>query len=264
MKRIFFLSDFGYRDYYVSAVKAVIISIASNVEVIDITHEVEPFNTKQGAFILYQLTPYIPNSSIVLAVVDPGVGTNRRAIVVKTRRLLFVGPDNGLLYPACSRDGIVEIREIENTSIMLPRSGTFDARDVFAPVAAHLAKGFEIERIGKRIDKIVELNLAKASFSESYVLAEALHVDRFGNIVTNIGIREFERWKRVNEKYTVKVKEREYEAHFVSSFQDIREGSLGLIPGSSGFIEISVKEGSASNLTGISAGTEFSVLRLKT
>ncbi len=252
MRPIFFLTDFGTRDYYVAAVKAVMLGICPGLTIIDITHEVEPFNVKQGAFILRQIAPFLPESSVVLAVVDPGVGTKRKAIVVKGRRQIFVAPDNGLTYPAASHQGIVEIREIKEGELTLPRSGTFDARDVFGPIAAHIACGLRLEEVGPRLADMVRLELGEARFEGDRVIAEVLHIDRFGNVVTDIPISKFEEWRSSTE-FSVAVKGRGFSCIYGRSYGELGE-RLGLIPGSSGYMELSLKEKSAASLLGVRPG----------
>ncbi|RLE51072.1 MAG: hypothetical protein DRJ21_00870, partial [Candidatus Methanomethylicota archaeon] len=132
------LTDFGLRDPYVAIMKGVILSIAPHVKIIDITHEVEKFNVKQGAFILASVVRYFPRNTIYLCVVDPGVGTKRRPIIVETNRSTFVGPDNGILMLAAHSEGILRVIEIRNPKYMLKgRSSTFHGRDIFAPAAAY-------------------------------------------------------------------------------------------------------------------------------
>lgn len=250
------MSDFGTKDYYVSAVKAVMISINPRTKIIDITHEVRPFNIREGAFILYQLVPYLPIGSIVLAVIDPGVGTDRRAIVVRTRRFKFVGPDNGLLYPASSRDGIAEVRWIRNENLTLPRSGTFDARDIFAPIAAHLSKGISLDLIGPRLETFERLDFGKTKFREGRLITEILHVDRFGNLITNVPIEEFGKWKGNIMWFKVIGRKKGKRAKLVNTYSELGK-ELGIIRGSSGFVEISRKEGSAHEVLSIPPGEKL-------
>lgn len=252
MKPVFFLTDFGTKDYYVAAVKAAMYRICPNLNIIDITHEIEPFNIKQGAFILCQIVPFLPEGAVVLAVVDPGVGTERRAIVVKGRRHVFVAPDNGLIYPAVSQQGIIEIREIKEGELTLPRSGTFDARDVFGPITAHIACGLELENVGPKLADMVKLKLGEARFEEDKVVAEVLHVDRFGNVVTDIPIRRFEDWCS-DVEFTVIVKGATFSCIYERSYGELGE-KLGIIPGSSGYMELSLREKSAAVLLGLRPG----------
>lgn len=252
MRPVFFLTDFGMNDYYVAAVKAVMLGICPNLRIIDITHEVEPFNIKQGAFILLQIAPFLPKGAVVLAVVDPGVGTERKAIVVKGGKQIFVAPDNGLVYPAVSQQGIVEIREIKESGLTLPRSGTFDARDIFGPVAAHIACGLELRDIGPKLADMVKLELGEARFERDRIVAEVLHVDRFGNVVTNIPISMFEEWRSGTE-FSIIVKDKSFGCMYGRSYGELGE-RLGLIPGSSGYMELSLREKSAASLLGLRPG----------
>ena len=137
-KTIALLSDFGLKDHYVSAMKGVILNISPDVNLVDITHEVSPWNVIQGAFLLRATFRYFPRGTVFVCVVDPGVGTERKALAIKTKNYFFVGPDNGLMYPSVVEDGLELAVEITNRKYTLERSGTFDGRDVFAPAAAHI------------------------------------------------------------------------------------------------------------------------------
>ena len=152
MPIISLLSDFGLKDPYVSEMKAIILSICPNVTLIDITHEVSKYNIMEGAFILASATPYFPENTVHLAVVDPGVGSKRRPIIVRSKRHLYVGPDNGLLILAAKNDGIINVYHVVNEKYMRKEiSSTFHGRDIFAPVSAYLANGVKPEEIGIEI-----------------------------------------------------------------------------------------------------------------
>jgi hypothetical protein len=146
------LTDFGLSDPFVGEVKATIFSICPEAEVIDITHDVERFNIRMGAFLLATATPFFPAGSVHVAVVDPGVGSERRPIAVETSRSIYVGSDNGLLIPAATREGIQHVYELTNRSLMKDAVlSTFHGRDIFAPVAAHLACGTQPKEVGEEI-----------------------------------------------------------------------------------------------------------------
>jgi|Deesub1362B_J571_1020462.scaffolds.fasta_scaffold00004_80 hypothetical protein len=247
MKIIAILSDFGYDDYYVPAMKAVILSINNNVQIIDITHKVKRWDIIDGAFKLYLITPYLPKDTIVLAVVDPGVGTPRLPIVIKTKNLFFVGPDNGLMALAAERDGIEEIHLIENERYMLKNRSTFDGRDVFAPIAAHISLGASLASIGRPLTNIKPLNIPKAQFYNNKIVANVLHIDYFGNIILNIPCNKFKKWIRDKKFIIIKVKERYIKAKVSRSYEEL-SGDYGLICGGTGFIEISLYKNSAASL----------------
>ena len=145
-------SDFGLKDPYVAEMKGVILTINPKATLIDITHEVEKFNIRMAAFMLASAAPYFPQGTVHLAVVDPGVGTQRRAILIQTKKSFFVGPDNGILILAAQNQGIEHVYQLTNPTFMLPKiSSTFHGRDIFAPAAAHLDKGVQPSEFGPEI-----------------------------------------------------------------------------------------------------------------
>jgi S-adenosylmethionine hydrolase len=180
-------TDFGLKDPYAAEMKAAILSLCPNAAIVDITHQIEKFNTRIGVYVLASAAPYFPEGTIHVAVVDPGVGTRRRPILIQTQRGFFVGPDNGLLISAAEHQGIKRIHEITNPRLMLPKvSSTFHGRDVFAPAAAHLANGVHPTEFGREIREIARPEFTKVTRRKDMLIGEVLHVDNFGNIITNI------------------------------------------------------------------------------
>ena len=185
------LTDFGTRDHFVGVMKGVIAGICPRARIIDISHEVEPQNVAQGAFLLHVSRRYFPDGTVFACVVDPGVGTERRPVAVRAGGSWFVGPDNGLLYPEWESrtpradDAIIEL---DNPDFWLDEiSGTFHGRDIFAPVAAHLASGAAASAMGTPITGLVPLSIAAPEpLDDRTTRLEVLHVDRFGNLVTNM------------------------------------------------------------------------------
>lgn len=187
---ITFLSDYGLTDEFVGVCHGVIRRIAPDVEIVDITHGIRAQNVREGAMVLAQAVPYMPEG-VHLAVVDPGVGSGRMPVVLETGAgSLVVGPDNGLLTLATERlGGVVTARKIEDPRVMLPEvSRTFQGRDVFAPAAAHLARGFPLEDVGPQVpaDALVALSVPQPRLHDDHYHAEVLHVDRFGNLQMNV------------------------------------------------------------------------------
>ena len=182
------LTDYGERDFYAAALKGVIYSIYPQAKVVDITHEVEPFNIHEGAVTLLLAARAFPPGTIFVAVVDPGVGTERRSIIVKTQNnLFFVGPDNGLLTLVMQEFGVQEIREITNEKWMrLPVSYTFHGRDIFAPAAAHLAQGWPLAEAGPIVTDPIWLPIEVARVEDGKVIGQVLMIDQYGNIQANI------------------------------------------------------------------------------
>lgn len=242
MVTLYLLTDFGHQDYYVGAVKSVLRSICPHAEIVDISHGVRKFDVKHGAFLLWQSVRWMEGGSIVVGVVDPGVGTSRDPIIVRSGHLTFVGPDNGLFWPAVQSIGSYSVYRIDlrGTGLAERRSGTFDGRDVFAPVAAMLACGKSVDEIAHEKRAMEALDLWRVRVEGKVIQGEVRNIDHFGNIVTNIP------WSYVNfERAVVKVG---------NSFGKARTSAhygykgLLLVKGSSDLVEVSVARGSAADL----------------
>jgi hypothetical protein len=239
--------------------KAVIFSICPEAEVIDLTHEVERFNIRMGAFLLASATPCFPTGSIHVAVVDPGVGGGRRPIAVETQFSLYVGPDNGLLIPAATREGVRHVYELTNRSLMRNSiSSTFHGRDIFAPVAAHLAYGTAPIEVGEEITDYVHLSFAEPRAEAGGIAGEVLYIDSFGNVVTNIS-EEIPARLDLNGKIKVNLRGKRFTARQVRSYSELDEGELGVLVGSHGFLEIVCRERSAVRRIGARIGDSLRV-----
>ena len=251
-----FLSDFGSRDPYVAIVKAVIEKIsAGKVRVIDISHDVPGFSVVAGAYVLYTSYRYFPRGTVFLVVIDPGVGTERRALAVRTSNYYFVGPDNGVLYPAITEDGVVEARVISNEAVFLkPVSKSFHGRDVFGPAAALLALGVPLEALGPRIEpeKLVRLELRKRCEEET-VEAMVVYVDHFGNAALGLDKECLEKLCQ-RGSIVAETRGRRYRAKCLPVFSMAEKGELVFYLNSLGFPELAVNLGSAAQLLGIGIG----------
>jgi len=243
MRILSLLTDFGVKDPFVAEMKAVIFSICpASPTIIDITHEVERFNVRTGAFILAGAAPHFPEGTIHVAVVDPGVGSERRAVLVEAKHSLYVGPDNGLLIPAASREGILRVYELTNRSLMSANiSSTFHGRDIFAPIAAHIATGLKPDKVGEEITNYVRLSFPEPSFNQRGIRCEVLHVDSFGNIITNIRAEQIEKVES-SDKKKLRIRGKRFPLRLVRTFSDLRGNEFGLLPGSQGFFEIACRE----------------------
>jgi hypothetical protein len=250
------LTDFGLVDPFVAEMKAVILSICPHARIIDVSHEVDRFSVGMGAFLLAEAAPSFPECSVHVAVVDPGVGGSRRAIVIKTRRSIYVGPDNGLLIPAAQSDGLLAVFEITNRSMMRRDiSPTFHGRDIFAPAAAHLACGQSPEACGPEIADYTKSPYREPIMKGKTVSCEILHVDRFGNIATNLQQKMLSRYDfDLGERIVLSVGSRKFSARLVRTFSDLREGEVGALFGSHGFLEIVSREKSASEKLRVTRG----------
>jgi hypothetical protein len=233
----------------------VIARIAPDARVIDITHGIAPQAVLQGAIVLRNTLPYLP-VGIHLAVVDPGVGSERRGIAVRTRDgRFFVGPDNGLLLLAAQ--DIVAAHELTDPRFRLPEvSRTFHARDVFAPAAAHLANGVAIEELGPAVTDLVTLEVPEPEVAEHHVAGMVLAVDHFGNVATNL--------KRAHvgdagQAVEVRIGSHGYHAIVGNTFADVREGALVVYEDSYGMITLAVNAGDAARLTGAMVGDNLRV-----
>ena len=259
---ISFLSDYGHGDEFVGIVHSVIRSIAPDVRVIDITHEVAPHDVRAGGLALARSAPYMA-PGIALAVVDPGVGTTRRAVAVEVADggAYLVGPDNGLLAPAVALvGGATGAVVLDNLEYQLEILGpTFDGRDVFAPAAAHLCVGVPFHELGTPIDPAQLLpgllpvgeQQADGSFA-----AEILWIDRFGNAQLNLGPDDLGGWPEVVEVSGGRVTRN---AARVSAFADIPAGGFGLIVDSYGLLALAVDRSSAAEELGLSEGDELTL-----
>jgi S-adenosylmethionine hydrolase len=239
-------TDFGLNDPYVAEMKAVILSICPNAVIIDITHEIAKFNIRMGAYVLASAVPYFPEGSIHVAVVDPGVGTRRRPIVIQTKQGFFVGPDNGLLVLAAAKQGIMCIHELTNPRFMLPKvSHTFHGRDIFAPAAAHLMSGVKLEEFGPEIRKVVQPEFVKVTQRNGVLVGEVLHVDGFGNIITNINEREVAQ-SCVKGAVSVELAGYKLKLKLCKAYGETEPREPLALIGSHGFLEIALNQGNAA------------------
>jgi S-adenosyl-L-methionine hydrolase (adenosine-forming) len=223
---IVFITDFGTANDAVAICKAVIIGIVPNVRIMDITHQVTPFSIEEGARFLAGVSPYYPVGTVFLVVVDPGVGTSRKAIVVKTKkRQYFVLPDNGLITPVADRDGVEGAREITNPAWMIGDkiSSTFHGRDIFSPSAAHLAAGEDWTQVGPELKELVRLSPRTATMDANGITGEAIGLDDpFGSLVTDIPGDDFKKLGYVlGERVTVKIDNKPFALPYVKTFLDV-------------------------------------------
>lgn len=237
-------TDFGYDDHYAGVMKGVIAGINPSAVVIDITHGIESYNAPEAAFKLYASYSYFPKGAIHVAVVDPGVGSVRKAIAAEAGGYRFVGPDNGIFSLIFDERGVNGIVEITNPAFVLPNvSSTFHGRDIFAPAAAHLSKGMALSDLGEGLRSYERLDIPRPEEDGGAVTGKAVYADRFGNLVTNIPGSVITGAARVCVgDMTIK--------QTSVSYADGNEGELLAIIGSSGFLEISLNKGSALEFFG--------------
>lgn len=244
-------TDFGLRDHYVGVMKGVIAGIAPDVGVIDITHDVPAFDVPEGAFAIAQAYRWFPTGTAHVIVVDPGVGSSRRAVAARAGGHLFVAPDNGVLTFVLEGDPEFEVRAIDTRHGLAEISRTFHGRDLFAPAAARLMAGLRFDQVGPTVREPVMLHSMEPTARRGRVL----HVDRFGNLVTNF------RAGQVGSREGLQVGA---ELVFVraESYAEAPVGDPFLIEGSSGYLEVSANRASAAQLLGVQAGTEIAICPL--
>jgi len=246
-------SDFGLTDPYVAQMKGAILGIHPSSTIVDITHEISKFSVHVGAFVLASVAPYFPKGTIHVAIVDPSVGTKRRALLIATKHGYFIGPDNGLLILAAEHQGIIGIHEITNPKYMLPNiSATFHGRDVFAPVAAYLERGVNIAEFGLSIDDPIRPVFAQVKCEDDYVKCNVLHVDSFGNIITNLGKNHIPRGI-----LNISFQDVWFELELKKTYGEVKPNDTVVFIGSHGFLEIAVNQGNAAEKYHVKVGTEI-------
>jgi S-adenosylmethionine hydrolase len=251
------MTDFGVSDPYVGEVKGAILSRCPSATLVDITHDVHPFNVRQGAFLLRLAYKFFPPGTIHLAVVDPGVGTERRGIVIRTRHYWFVGPDNGLLYPAASQDDIERCFQIRLDKYQRVGGETFHARDVFGPVAGEIAAGSEPGLTEIQRPSIVKMEITEAKFVGGQAEVEVLHVDRFGNVILNIGAEGVPKDLRIDDKLLIEHDKGAHTAVYARSYGEVAEGALLATFGGTGLLELAVNKGNAASRLKLQPGSRL-------
>lgn len=250
---IVLLTDFGNKDPYVGILKGVISQIAPLIPVIDLTHEIEPFNVEEAAFVLFQSYAYFPKGSIFVTAVDPGVGSACRRVLVKTTNYFFVGPDNGYLSLVLTREKMAHAIHLTNEAYFLKQlSSTFHGRDIFAPVAAQVAEGIDINELGPELCDLKMKEDLLPQVEKQNLKGKILSIDRFGNIITNLS-REFVEKYFSKSKFFVSIKNKKLQK-FANYYSQSTSKAPFLIYGSSGFLEIAVNQGSAAKILKLKKG----------
>jgi len=255
------LTDFGLRDNFVGVMKGVIYGINPQAKIVDLCHEIESHNIQDAAFLLQSSYPYFPRGTVFLVVVDPGVGSERKSIIVQTEKYIFVAPDNGVL--SFLKEDIKRIIQITNEDYFLkPVSHTFHGRDIFAPIAAHLSRGEKVEKFGTAVKKIKKIKFPSPQVKRNCLMGEVMYVDRFGNLITNISQDAFLRFIEGKKFQLVAGKTK---ISRISSFY--QEGKKGLpiaIFGSFRNLEISLYRDDASRLLNLRKGGKIYVKKSTT
>jgi S-adenosylmethionine hydrolase len=253
---IVFMTDFGTANDAVAICRAVIYSIAPEVRVTDITHQVTPFSIEEASRFLYGVTPYYPAGTVFLVVVDPGVGTSRKAIAVKSKKgQYFILPDNGLITAVVDRDGLESAREITNQHWMIqtPLSSTFHGRDIFSPAAAHLAAGWEFDLVGPPVQQLVRLSPRMAAASEKGIDGEVIGLDDpYGSLITDIAGDDFKKLGyNFGDKVFVQINKKTVALSYARTFMDVPVGESLLYVDSRGRVGVAVNQGNYARKFGI-------------
>jgi S-adenosylmethionine hydrolase len=250
------LTDFGDRDAFVASMKGVILNVNPQARVVDLSHQVRRHDVEEAAFLLRSCYHYFPEGTVHLAVVDPGVGTARRPLLVTTSRYFFLAPDNGLLTFIYENEPSVDVRQIENRQYRLDSEGaTFDGRDLFAPAAAWLTRGLAPGTFGRLVRDHVRLPVEEPAWRGARFVGRIIHVDHFGNLISNVTAAQVEDVKAAAKRPTVTI------GVAGTAIQDLarcyEEGSPAAVRAlinSNGLLEIFVKEGSAAGVLKVSRG----------
>jgi hypothetical protein len=253
---IVFMTDFGAANDAVAICKAVMLGIAPEARIMDITHQVTPYSIEEGARFLEGVTPYYPAGTVFAVVVDPGVGTSRKAVIVKSKKgQYFVLPDNGLVTPVLDRDGLDSAREITNPSWMIqaPVSSTFHGRDIFSPAAAHLAAGWDFNLVGPEVPQLVRLTPKTSVTSEKGIEGDIIGLDDpYGSLITDIPSDEFKKLGyNPGDKLRIEINKKSVTLPYVKTFMDVPVGDALLYIDSRGRVAIAINEGNYSKKFGI-------------
>ena len=261
------LTDFGLRDAYVGMMKGVIAGIAPEALVIDLSHQVAPQNVREATFSLFVSYRYFPSGTVFCCVVDPGVGSARRAVALKIRAgsagpYTLVGPDNGIFTGALFDTEILKAVSIENPKYQLSEvSHTFHGRDIFAPVAAHLAAGVALEELGPKLEPhtLHRLDWTAPREKERGWEVDTLHADHFGNLITNLPAHylkpDVDKWQVKVDRFDIGPVRR--------TFADVRVGHPLAYVGSSGFLELAIRDGNAREQLSLKEGSVITVMPVK-
>ena len=256
-------TDFGLNDHFVGAMKGVILDLAPDAQIIDINHAVQPFDVLDGALTISQAYSYYPSGTVHMVIVDPGVGTARRPILLTGDRHQFIAPDNGVLSMIYDREERISVRHIKAEHYFLqPRSNTFHARDIFSPVAAYLAKGVEASRFGDEITDYVRFAAPRPKpVDERTLRGVVLKIDRFGNLITNITPEDLPAlFEAQPPAFKITVGSKGQATRMCTNYAEGSPGEVFGILGSMGFLEVAANRGSAFQLLGAGKGSEVNVV----
>jgi len=250
------MTDFGAANDSVAICHAVMVGMAPDVRIMDITHQVTPFSIEEGARFLAGVSPYYPAGTVFVSVVDPGVGTSRKAIIVKTKKgQLFVVPDNGLITPVVERDGLDSAREITNPDWMIGQkiSSTFHGRDIFSPAGAHLAAGWDYTLAGPEVQQLVRLTIKTSTATDKGIEGGIIGLDDpYGSLISNIPGDDFKKLGYdLGDKVTVLLNKKPFTAPYAKTFMEVSVGQPLLYVDSRGRVSLAINQGNFAQLNKI-------------
>ena len=252
------MTDFGTSDHYVGVMKGVILNINPQIEIVDITHTIPPQDIHGAAFLIDSAHRYFPTGTIHVIVVDPGVGSERRAIVCQTETAYFVCPDNGILTHILRNEERVHTVAVENSAYFLPQvSNTFHGRDIFAPVAAHLSRGVPIDKLGSPVAQPVQLSVPTPQITDKAVIGHIIWIDSFGNLVTDISHEILESLEG-RDRVVIHAGSATI-GRLNRSYAESAVGEVLAIVGSFNRLEISINQGNAAQVLGLKRGDRVTI-----
>jgi S-adenosylmethionine hydrolase len=251
-------TDFGQAGGYAGAVKGVLLRINPQIKIVDITHEISPFNILEGALLLNSFYQFFPRGTIHLVVVDPGVGGKSKGILVRTDNYFFVGPDNGIFSFIYDREKVREMINLTSSEYFLGKpSSTFHARDIFAPVSAYLTLGVKSGEFGRATQDCYKFKLPNPVYRRGSLRGEIIYIDRFGNLITNISSDLI----RGHKKVKISIKNKKIN-HLSQYYEEEKEEKLLALIGSRKFLEIAVNQGNAQKLLKVKTGDKVKIERI--
>ena len=253
------LTDFGDRDWFVASMKGVILTINPHATIVDLSHHVLPHSVEEAAYLLKSCYRYFPEGTVHVAVVDPGVGTRRRPLVVKTARYYFLGPDNGLFSYIFDEEDEVEVREIENQQYRLESVGrTFDGRDLFASAAAWLTTNQPFESFGRRIEERVAFPIVEPKRGANGLVGKVVYVDHFGNLITNFTLKHVDAVRSTAPKEGPALQIAGHRVNgLVANYAEGSNVNPSALINSNGAVEVFIKEGNAALQLKVGCGAEI-------
>ncbi len=256
------LTDFGLADFFVASMKGTILSINPIAKIVDLSHDVRSFDIKAGGFLLFGCYRFFPAETIFLAVVDPGVGSARRLLLAETEKYFFIAPDNGILSQALEHESIKSLRELRNEKFFLTSERTtFEGRDRMAPAAAWLSLGIPPDEFGPELNDYQKLAFPKPVFGETEAVGVVVYQDKFGNLITNIPGDLVDLFRQVNaSRPVVLIAGKKEISHFRKTYSAALKGELFAVAGSTGNLEIALREGDASEKLDLKPGDEVRII----